>query len=203
MMKRTVAFGVLVAAITACGGAVDTLDGGGGGGVEENGATAITGTVLGRSVPNADAIGLYGTTVQDTSAIAYAGVIVTNVSNTCGFLGRKINPANAAAFGVEVEQAAASATGVAPIAPGTYAVTANPIPPGPLATVHYMVQDAHCASTASEQASSGTVTLTRVDSHVVSGTFDAAFPNGDHVGGSFSVPVCDGNIFAPNMTCGS
>lgn len=40
------------------------------------------------------------------------------------------------------------------------------------------------------RAASGTVTFTQVTSTAITGTFDATFPSGDHLAGTFTAPIC-------------
>jgi hypothetical protein len=181
MMKRVVAFGVALVAIAACGGAVDTLSGGSGG----SGTSSITGTVAGQPVPSTDTIAIYGTT-QLNPAITYAGVVITNRGNTCDRVQRQVGLANEVVLEVVVSRGSDTTTQAGVISPGAYTVGTRT---NPAATVEYLVIDARCSARTATQASSGTVTLTQVDSGTVSGSFDATFPNGDHIAGSFSAPV--------------
>jgi hypothetical protein len=57
------------------------------------------------------------------------------------------------------------------------------------ATAFYSVVDATCSAT-DDYAASGNVALTAADSATISGHLDLAFPNGDKLTGTFSVPVC-------------
>jgi hypothetical protein len=65
---------------------------------------------------------------------------------------------------------------------GTVSVGAN-------LDVQYATYDATCNSPAGESATSGSVTITSVDTCKVVGTFDVTL-NTDHVTGSFTAPNC-------------
>jgi hypothetical protein len=73
-----------------------------------------------------------------------------------------------------------------PITPGTYIINSS----GLQGSGQYLVFDAACLITKQVDAIGGTVTLTTVTATQVEGAFNVMFPGGDHLAGSFSLPVC-------------
>ena len=151
-------------------------------------------------MPITATVGIYGTTVQSTRAVAYAGVAITNRGNTCDLLQRHVDPANTVALVIEVGRGGATATEAGAISPGTYSVAGSS---DVQVVVAYSASDAQCLARTSAQASMGTVTLTQADSGTVAGSFDVTFPSGDRIAGTFSAPVCNADISSPATTCGS
>jgi hypothetical protein len=199
-MRHIGLFGI-AAAVTACGGATDPLASGGGSGD----VPSFSGAVAGSPVPATDQLAARGTTLQGSTAVAYAAVLFTNVNGICGFLQRHENPANATALSIEVEQVVPSRSTATDVSPGTYSIypAAPRISVGAFAMVHYVALDARCSTTISEAGASGTVNITESDGSVVAGSVDVTFDNGDHVTGSFSAPVCNGDPFVSTAGCGS
>jgi hypothetical protein len=205
---RLVGFLSVAAMLSACGGAVDPLaaDGGvsigpgmGPAGATENGGTSFSGTIAGQPVPTTDEMAAVQTMSHGSGAVSYTALAFTNIPGICGFLQRHENPANATALAIEVQ--VLSTSGPAPSNPtGTFPVLGGT--GSALATVRYVVQDAHCQQTTADTAWSGSVTITQSDGSVVAGSLEVNFPNGDYVSGSFSVPVCTGDLFT-TTTCGS
>jgi hypothetical protein len=62
------------------------------------------------------------------------------------------------------------------------------------ATYKHLDSDCNLATSTLERATSGTVTVTAVDSATISGSFDLAFPSGDSAAGRFSGPVCSFDV---------
>jgi hypothetical protein len=83
-------------------------------------------------------------------------------------------------------------SGTRPLEPATYHVMPgnwSPTLAGPLA--HFYADDTQCRQIVSNSDVTGTVTLTAIDASHVAGSFDLTFsPNGDHLTGTFSAPVC-------------
>ena len=188
-----VAASALCAGAGACGGATvgegadaGAADGGAAGG---GGSAMIGGTVGGGAVAVVDVVGIASSDVESGKTVSYAGVIVANQSGTCATLQRDGNPPGAQALDVLV------ATDGAAVAPGTYALGPGPTN-GAWTSVTYVAQDAACHKTTSEQAQTGSITLTAVSSALVTGRFDVTFPSGDHLTGTFSAPVCAVDIGA-------
>jgi hypothetical protein len=179
-------YSLLAIAGAACGGATTS----------DSGSSAVTGTAGGAPVRVTDSVGLIGTESVGGIPVAYAGALLTNLSGACGLLQRKANPASATGITLVV------ATRNPAVRPGSYPLAnAN----GTDASVAYFADNAMCATTANEKATSGTITITQADAATVAGTFDATFANGDHVAGSFSAPVCavDVSQLSSNAPCGS
>jgi hypothetical protein len=163
--------------LTACGGQTTS------GGLPPT----VTGTVGGKPVtPALDGVGLVGAenTGGETTE-SYASAVLTNLPNTCAILSAGGNPANATALTLTVVDANA------PIAPGTYTIDGGFSHQGVQVEAQYVVQDATCTSTTTESAESGTITFSSVGGSILAGSFDVAFPSGDHLQGTFASPLCD------------
>jgi hypothetical protein len=172
---------VAMVAAAACGGSTSS--------------NSPNGTVGGAPVTVAESMGLVGTLNEAGIPVAYAAAVLTNLSGTCSVFQRKGNPASATAITVTVASYPS-------VKPGTYPLGNSG---GTDAVVTYNADNAACATTVNEKATSGTVTLTQVDSMTVAGSFDATFASGDHVHGSFDAAVCPVAIdqLSSNAPCGS
>jgi len=165
----TAAMVSILAALPAC----SSSSGGGG-----NGTASVTGTIQGATVPAGDAVGL--DSVASGSSEAAVGAIITNVASACSVLQDHGNPPGATALVVAVSAMGGS------VATGTYSIVSQ----GFGATASYTTEDTTCNTSFSENASSGSVTLTTVSGSTVAGTFDVTFGS-DHLTGSFSAPICN------------
>jgi hypothetical protein len=176
-------------AVSACGGSTSSLGGG-------SGSAGVSGTADGSPVPSSDVVGLVGSQTSNGVTEAYAGVIITNVAGACAVLQRHGNPPSTTALSI-VAVTAGSA-----VPAGQYSVGPQTVP---AASASFSAQDQSCNSTAGEQATSGTLTLTAVSGATLTGSFDLTFANGDHLTGSFVAPVCDAAILSNgnNSACGS
>jgi hypothetical protein len=189
MRRRVGAAWAGAAVVVACGGSTSTLGGGGG-------SVSVSGTVDGMPLAVTDEVALVGSASSNGVTEAYAGVVITNIAGTCAVLERGGNPASAQAL-----QIVAGAPG-STVPPGQYPIGATTTT---TASASFSAQDTHCMSTAGEQATSGTVTLTAVSDSQLQGSFDLTFANGDHLAGSFTAPVCNAAILTGgnNPACGS
>ncbi len=174
-------------ALMACG----SSSAGGGG----SSSTTVTGTIGGSSIATTDAIGIQGTLdVSNGNAMGTvyeAVVLITNQSDACKVVQSSGNPADSTALTLVV----GSATGA--VGPGTYAI--GSLGSG-AAAVSYSAQDATCAVTANAAAQSGSITITTATATTLVGTFEATFPSGDKVSGSFDAPVCNASLSALTMS---
>jgi hypothetical protein len=173
----------LVVAAVACGGQTTAPSG--------PGSATVDGTVEGQVVPTNAAVGLYSLESEYGGTRVLTGALVTNVTDACTVLQHHGNPAGASSL-----IAAVVATGNT-LPTGTYTISATA---NPSASVFYGVENDACTETTSEQASSGTVTLSAISQTLIAGSFDATFANGDHVTGTFSAPVCDFSVAADGGT---
>jgi hypothetical protein len=152
------------------------------------GTASVTGTIQGAAVPASDTVGL--SSVASGGSEAAVGAIITNIAGACGVLQSHGNPPSATALIVAVTAMGGS------VATGTYGVVSQ----GFGASASYATEDTSCNTSFSENASSGSVTLTTVSASTVAGTFDLTFGS-DHLTGSFSAPICsyttaDGGVAA-------
>jgi hypothetical protein len=191
-MKTWLVFGALALGAAACGGS----SGNGGSG----GSASVQGQIGGGSVPTTDTIGVVGTqTTGGTTpaAVAYAGVVITNVANSCALSQGHHNPPSTTSLvlSVAVEGAA--------VPPGTYAVGAS----GKTAVdAQFVRTTATCTSESASVAASGSVTLTTVSSTTLQGSFDITMGSGEHLSGTFTGPVCAVDLATKNSpapACGS
>ena len=95
-------------------------------------------------------------------------------------------------------------SGTRPLEPASYDVMPgawSPTAAGPRA--YFSADDTQCRQIVSNSDATGTITLTAIDASHVAGSFDLAFsPNGDHLTGTFSAPVCAdvSTLLHPNPT---
>jgi hypothetical protein len=162
---------------------------GGGGGQTYNltGSGSMTGTISSQSLTVADAI---SNTVSQPGGSAGA-IIVGSVANQCQLINaRRILKSGSALeiiFGIQSGNTLAAPT------PGIYTVhtlaTINGFQ-GMVAAALFVVNDASCNTTTGPiEATSGTLTVTRVDATGYTGTFDVTFGS-DHVTGTFNTGSC-------------
>jgi hypothetical protein len=170
--------GILAAALFVCGAC--------GGGGSSN--ATVNGTISGQSMGAQDSVSNVLTSSSDSEGL----ILITNAANTCGKLTAGQQPRNAKAILIEIGTQTATAVS-APAASGTYTVHSSGTIgnfTGNVALALYAATDANCNPVSSIEASSGTVTLTRVDSTGYSGTFDITFSDASHVTGSFTAGKC-------------
>jgi|SRR5580658_2348588 hypothetical protein len=154
----------------------------------------VTGTVGGASFVTTDAVSEL--IPGSSSAIgALVSVALTDFSGACADLGTGAPPASGAVIVLTVLQGASGQTysiggQVASVAYGAqYSSQCHTFTSGNSTTSsHFAVL---------QVAASGSVTLGTVDSTTVTGSFDATFPSGDHITGTFTAPNC------PNVSQGS
>jgi len=160
-----------------------------------SGSAMVNGTIGGQSMSAQDAVSNTFTSGSTSQGL----LLITNASNACTKLSVNQQPKNTKTIAIGIAQQAASGGLSAPAAPGTYLVMkANEVSgiSGNLALVTYVATDANCNQTILI-GSSGTVTLTRVDSSGYSGTFDITFSDASHVTGSFAANNCA--ALTPNL----
>jgi len=124
-------------------------------------------------------------------------VYIMNVANSCTMLTASQQPSNANVIAIQI--ATKSASGVStPTALGNYPVyTAAGIgaASGNVSLARYQTSDATCAATSDYEATSGSVTLTRIDASSYAGDFDITFSDSNgsvvgHLTGSFNANLC-------------
>lgn len=172
--------GILAAALFVCGAC-------GGGG--SSSSAAVNGTIGGQSMGAQDSVSNVLTSGSNSEGL----ILITNAPSTCSKLTAGQQPKNAKAIFVEIGTQPASGGVTAPAANGTYTVmTVATIgnATGNVALASYVATDATCNPVTSIDASSGTITLTRVDANGYSGTFDITFADASHVTGSFTANRC-------------
>ncbi len=157
------------AALAAC----SSSSGGGG-----DGSATVNGTIQGMAIPAKAAVGLSSVVMAGNMTESAVGAAITNIAGACGVLQNHGNPPDASTLIVEVVADSGS------VAPGTYDVVSQ----GFGATAHYVLEDQNCIDELTQNATSGTVTISSVGSSV-NGSFDLMFGT-DHLTGTFSAPVC-------------
>jgi hypothetical protein len=145
------------------------------------GSATINGTVNGQSVTANDVIGLTGTEMKDASTNAYAAVIISNQTGTCG---RAHSSVWDGSPGYEVLVIDAVVSGASSVSPGTYPVGSTGV--AQLTVVH-------ADGTTAGNAGDGTITFSAVGSMLV-GSFDVNLAGGFHLTGQFTAPVCAGGL---------
>jgi hypothetical protein len=154
-------------------------------------STSVSGSVQGHAVVAGQTLGIYG--LHDSvSGVPYAGVFIANTSGAvawCPLLeAGGTAPPSSSALWIEVFNNA----NANPVPPGTYSMGASS-DLNFFTSNEFVASDSACNETVSEQAT-GTMTLETVSPSTIAGTFDLMFPNGDHVTGQFSGPVCNFNL---------
>jgi hypothetical protein len=170
--------GILAVALFACGAC--------GGGSSTN--ATVNGTISGQSMGAQDSV----SNVLTSSGNSEGLILITNAGNTCGKLTANQQPRNAKAIFIDMATQTTT-TFSAPAASGAYTVYSSGTignVTGNVALALYAATDANCNPVTSIEATSGTVTLTRVDSTGYSGTFDITFSDASHVTGSFTAGKC-------------
>ncbi len=188
---RRIMLAVVLALCAACGGG---SDGG-------RSPASVNGAIGGQSMTARDAI---SNVLQVGGGNSAAGILITNVANTCAMLSANRQPRNVQAIIILMgNQSAGGVT--APTSTGPYTVYPLSGPPpatGNVAFVAYGASDASCKGVASYDGASGNVTLTRVDSSGYAGTFDVTFSGaGGRITGSFTSSTCPGLSANANATC--
>jgi hypothetical protein len=183
-MKQRFAAVVLV----LCGAACSSSSGG-----SDGTSGPVKGNVAGNSFSAVDTVSLVGSVMVSGATGYEADVVVSTSAGTCTGLMQSTENANSALLIVAV----ASAT---PVTPGTYSIS-----PTGMAQVRYDAVGAACSISVQEEAQSGTVVYTTIDASSIVGTIDAVFPNGDHISGAFTAPLCNQNlsvlVSAATVTC--
>jgi hypothetical protein len=182
-VRMIAGLGVIASAV-ACGSS-------GSGSGSPSGSASVTGAVGGRSLVAHDAVALVGTTTVQGQSLQQVEVVVTTMSDTCGWLQHptSVGYANSAALVLGV---------LAPAANTAVTATAYTVAPGGPTGAIFTSSNADCDASASmlALAQSGTINLTTVGGQSTTGNFDLTFPNGDHLSGSFTAPVCDAPLDA-------
>lgn len=171
--------GILAAVLFVCGAC-------GGGG--SSSSAAVNGTIGGQSMGAQDSVSNVLTTGTDSEGL----ILITNAPSSCAKLTANQQPKNLKVIFVEIGTQSASGV-TAPAANGAYTVkTAATIPSatGNVALASYVATDATCNAVTNIDATSGTISLTRVDANGYSGTFDITFADASHVTGSFTANKC-------------
>ncbi len=151
-----------------------------------NAAATVNGTVAGQEIGAQDAI----FNVFASGSDSEAAIGISNAANSCALVTASKQPKNARAIAIALATQTATTT-AAPSAAGTW----NVVPDvraltGNVAVATYVATDGTCIPIHEIQATSGTVTLTRVDASGYGGTFDLRFTDGSHVTGSFTASRC-------------
>jgi hypothetical protein len=177
---------VIAGALAACGGS--SSDGGGGGNATPT--LTSTGTVAVTATHSVSA--LFTTSCNFTGlveqGIAVLVIAASDIPNICGLV--QAGQAKANEKGILIGIASLNALGATPptIGPGTYSISAGRSSlQSAFATVSS--DDSTCKPVASEDASSGTVTISSTANGRVLGTIDATLSSGK-ITGSFDAPNC-------------
>jgi len=164
------------------------------GGTRSSKPATVNGTVGGQPMNAQDSTSNIYSFEGNSEALVY----IMNVASTCTMLTASQQPSNAKIIAIQI--AVKSPSGVsAPTALGNYPMyTAANVgaASGNVALARYQTSDATCSPTSDYEATSGSVTLTRIDATSYAGNFDMTFSDGNgsvtgHVTGSFSANLCD------------
>jgi hypothetical protein len=182
--------GIVAMALFVCGAC---------GGGSASSSASVTGTLGGAPMDAQDAV----SNVFTSGSNSEGAILITNAPSTCAKLAANQQPKNAKAIQVAIGTQTGSAY-FAPAASGAYPVysaAASASVTGNVALALYVSTDASCNPVATVGATSGTVTLTRVDSGGYSGTFDITFSDASHITGSFTANRCTALSPTPGGTC--
>ena len=175
--------------ITASGAFAFAVACGYGGPYSLAGSANVGGTVGGQTLAANDAISNL-VSVGDASQVLAAWILITTVPDECGVAkARQMLKSGSQlllALGISP-----SPDRLTPPTMGTYTVSADAKQRGRVAAAGFSVADASCLRTSSVQATSGVVTLTRVDETGYGGIFDLVFadPPG-RLTGTFNTGTC-------------
>jgi len=174
--------GVLATALFVCAAC------GGGGTGGPSGSASVNGNIGGQPMTALDAV----SNVFASGSSSQGLLLVTNAANTCGMLSAGQQPRNAKAILIGIGSQNGTSVS-APAAAGTYTVYTRAAiggATGLVAVATYVATDGNCAQIAGIEASSGTVTLTKIDGNAYSGTFDITFSDASHLTGTFGAIIC-------------
>jgi hypothetical protein len=141
------------------------------------------------AVPANAAVGLSSVVMNGSTTESAVGAAITNVAGACGVLQMHGVLPDTSTLVVEVAADSAS------VAPGTYMVVSQ----GFGASASYALTDQNCLPALTENATSGTVTISSVGSSV-NGSFDLMFDS-DHLTGTFSAPICSFSLSDGGAAC--
>jgi hypothetical protein len=177
------AFALLLLGCSSSSSPASGSDGGGGGG-----GNSVNGAIVGASIVVADGFFSVATPSQSTTGITEESVDVrlTNYPGACA-LPSTGDSHKAGSVYAKISMRTKSAGGT-PIAAGTFNVVSGAPDTGAYAEFELETLDSTCNGTKHE-ATGGTVTLTKITSTEVAGTFDVTSDNGS-ASGSFDVQTC-------------
>jgi len=120
-------------------------------------------------------------------------ILVTDAANACAKFTANQRPRNTRAIIIGIGTQTGTATS-APVETGDYIVHSSSngdasAARGRVAVAVYVATDANCVATSIE-ATSGKVTLIRIDANGYAGTFDITFMDGSHLTGRFDASTC-------------
>ena len=155
---------------------------------------SVNGTVGGQPMNAQDSASNVYSFDPDSEVLVY----IMNVANSCTMLTASQQPSNAKVIAIQI--ATRSASGVsAPTALGNYPIyTAAGVgaASGNVSLARYQTSDPTCAAMSDYEATSGSVTLTRIDASSYAGDFDITFSDSGtgsvvgHLTGSFNANLC-------------
>ncbi len=163
----------------------------------EGTSLSVNGTVAGETMVAREAISF----VLDETFISAGVIAITDAQGVCAKVTAGREPKNMKAITFMLNtwtgsrEAPPTATGAHTVRPSNVHVNGNE------AHVRYSATDESCDTVHDIDATSGTVTLTKVDSGAYAGTFDVTFADGSHVTGSFSSTRCSAFESLPTLTC--
>jgi hypothetical protein len=188
MNLRRLASGVGALTVLACAACGGKSLGSGASGTVSSSDSMVTGTVGGASFAATDAVSIVSPASSSATSPELVSIALTNFADACAAVGPGSPPANGAVVVISVLQGAAG--------------QAYPID-GRAASVSYGAQfSGQCHTFTStnsttttrfavfQAATSGSITFDAVSSASVKGSFDATFPSGDHLAGTFTAPNC-------------
>jgi hypothetical protein len=156
------------------------------------GSAIVSGTIEGHPFSPRGALGLF---YKPPIPALVQVVIPASYNLTCAVLQSPSQYTTPILFANQADlelslQSVPTPAGLPPLTPGKYSVVTDGGTASMTAGGTYLALDADCGHPNMVSASSGNVTISMVNTTVISGAFDLVFSNGDHLMGQFSAPTC-------------
>jgi hypothetical protein len=166
---------------TACGG-------------DATGSSSITGTVSGlafSTIGDSEGLQMSATCTRGTStgSVSMIGVAITDTGGQCAALQAGAVTKNTQMLSLIVATGVAGTTAPA-LGTGTYSIgTSQTTSSYTITSATVEKRDAACGATVSQEATSGTITISALSGSSISGSVNLTFPSGT-LSGSFNAAVC-------------
>ena len=156
-------------------------------------------TVGGIALTPGDAVSL----VVPQSGSNVGAIVISSQANQCNELNAHRDLKNGVLLSIALGVHAAGSSTITPPTLGTYTIFSRANITGQTGNIGdalFLTTNATCGITAQTEATSGTVTLTRVDENGYGGTFDLMFGTTDHLVGSFNSGSCSA-LVGTSVSC--